>query len=277
MKLLAPSGAVFVAGQTLTIGISKSVQWWDPDVLVTYSGPLWELDPVEVKTRTRPARATTPLPPAVQQVFTQQGVTLAGMQGYLKANNLALIVSNNVTTRDRADRQQPFNLRVAGTATQTIGAPGKIYDISHLQIFQADLIRGIGGTASPNSGRRVIAQYMHDPNAKNPPLAGGPQASVAIAGDGSVAAFVPARRAVSWQLVAPTGTPVVRERYWITMQPGEVRVCGSCHGVNTRDQANQPPPVNQPEALRQLLTYFKAVGGTPPSVPTHFRIDRTAQ
>ena len=33
------------------------------------------------------------------------------------------------------------------------------------------------------------------------------------------------------------GTPVVRERYWITAQPGEVRACDGCHGVNTTNQA----------------------------------------
>jgi len=276
MKLLALSGGFFVAGQTLTAGISKSVQWWDPDVLVSYSGPLWELDPVEVRVRTRPVRSALPLAPAVQQVFAQQGVTLASMQTYLRSNDLALIVTNNVTTRDRADRQQPFNLRAPGAATQTLGAGGKIYDVAFLQLFQADLLRGMGGTASPRPGRRVLAQYVHDPKVRNPPVTGAPPASVAVAADGSTAAFVPARRAVTWQLLSPSGTPVVRERYWITLQPGEVRVCGSCHGVNTANQANQPPPANEPEALRQLLTWWKANGGRPPAAPAGFRLSRTA-
>jgi hypothetical protein len=91
-----------------------------------------------------------------------------------------------------------------------------------------------------------------------------------VGADGSVAAFVPARRALSWQLTSPDGTPVVRERYWITMQPGEIRECTSCHGINTRDQANQLAPANQPEALRQLLTYWKAL----PVVPSGFRLIR---
>jgi len=54
------------------------------------------------------------------------------------------------------------------------------------------------------------------------------------------------------------------------MQPGEIRVCTSCHGINTRDQANQVPPANQPEGLRQLLTYWKGR----PSVPSGFRVTR---
>ncbi|MGZ5441948.1 MAG: hypothetical protein ACXW5U_24685 [Thermoanaerobaculia bacterium] len=45
----------------------------------------------------------------------------------------------------------------------------------------------------------------------------------------------------------------MRERYWLTFQPGEVRVCSSCHGVNTRDQLGQAPPTQSPEALRALL------------------------
>ena len=73
-----------------------------------------------------------------------------------------------------------------------------------------------------------------------------PPGSVRLADDGSMAAFVPARRAVTWQLTDASGVPVVRERYWLTLQPGEVRVCASCHGVNTRDQAAQAPPTNPP-------------------------------
>ena len=38
-----------------------------------------------------------------------------------------------------------------------------------------------------------------------------------------MAAFVPARRAMTWQLTDPAGAPVVRERYWLTFQPGEIR------------------------------------------------------
>ncbi len=37
-----------------------------------------------------------------------------------------------------------FNLRVAGTNTQTIGAPGKVYDVAYMQFFQADQLRGFG-------------------------------------------------------------------------------------------------------------------------------------
>jgi hypothetical protein len=102
----------------------------------------------------------------------------------------------------------------------------------------------------------VIAQPLHE--GRNPANPGGPAGSVRIAPDGSTAAFVPARRALSWQTTDPAGKPVVRERNWVTFQAGEMRVCASCHGVNTRDQAGRLPPVNKPEALRALLAWWKA-------------------
>lgn len=190
-------------------------------------------------------------------------MNLAAFQASLKASGLALVVSRNVTTRDHADRQQPFNLHVAGSAAQTLGAGGKIYDVSHLQFFQADQIRGYGmrtATSVPAAGRRVLAQPLHDSAAvtSNPPNNTGPAGSVALGLDGSMAAIVPARRALTWQLTDPAGAAVVRERYWLTFQPGEIRTCTSCHGVNTIDQANRPAPTNKPEALRSLLQYWKS-------------------
>jgi hypothetical protein len=70
---------------------------------------------------------------------------------------------------------------------------------------------------------------------------------------------VPAGRALTWQTTDAQGTAVVRERNWITFQPGEVRVCASCHGVNSRDQAGRLAPQNRPEALRLLLKWWKTL------------------
>lgn len=251
----------WVADQPLTAGLSKLVTYWDPDVLVTYDGPLWELDPVEVRPRARPPRRVPLLEAPELQVFAQENVQLSALKSYLVAHDLALVVSHDVTTRDEADRQQPFNLRVAGTPTQTVGTPGKVYDVALLQFFQADQIRGVGGTASPYPGRRVLAQPLHTPGLPNPPNGSGVPGSVVLGSDGSMAAFVPARRALAWQLTDTAGTPVVRERYWLTFQPGEIRVCKSCHGVNQRDQAGRPPPDNAPEALVSLLGYWKQATG----------------
>lgn len=50
---------------------------------------------------------------------------------------------------------------------------------------------------------------------------------------------------------------MVRERYWLTSRPGDIRSCGGCHGANTRDQLNRPLPTNAPKALGELLSYLK--------------------
>lgn len=250
---LAANG-FYAAAAPLTNGIVETVSYWDPDVLVTYTGEFWELQPVEVRARPRPPAGTAALPTPEQAAFDQAGVAPAALRRYLEENDLALIVSRNVTTRDDFDRQQPFNLRVPG-GVQTIGAAGTIYDVAFMQLFQADLIRSLGGTDDPRPGRRVLAQPLHDPAAQNPVTAG-PPGSVTLAADGSAAAFVPAGRALSWQLTDGAGEGVVRERYWVTFQPGEMRVCTSCHGLNEFDQAGNGPPQNTPAALVQLLGWW---------------------
>ncbi len=265
--LTVQDGIYYKPDQFLTSGISKTIRYWDPDNLESYTGNLWELQPVEVRARTRPTKLTPVLGTPEQQVFSQAGVDVAQFQAYMRQNNLALIVSHNVTTRDDFDLQQPFNLRIPN-GTQTIGASGKIYDIKFLQLFQADQLRGLNGPASPDPGRRVIAQLLHDANALmlNPSPSAGPPSSVALGLDGSMAAFVPARRAMTWQLTDPSGVGVVRERFWLTFQPGEIRVCASCHGVNDKDQAGNPPPTNQPQALMTLLQRWKGVVNAPPAI-----------
>ncbi len=260
-----PQSRYWGPDENLTPGVTKSISYWANGAMLNYSGPLWELNPVEVRARPAPRAGKTPLGAPEQQVFTEEGVSVSDLEGYLRSNRLALVVSRNLTSRDHADRQQPFNLRVAGTATQTLGAEGKVYDIRYLQFFQGDQVRGFGLVRkqdSPRAGRRVLAQPLHESAALTSSLmaSAGPVGSVQLGDDGSMAAFVPAQRALTWQLTDPGGTPVVRERFWVTFQPGEIRTCASCHGVNERDQANQPAPVNKPEALRALLRHWKASG-----------------
>lgn len=244
------------AGTSLTGGITKSVSWWDPDTKKSYSGPLWELDPVEVVARTRPAmKVESAMAAPEKAILTEEGISETALRTWLKANNLALIVTRNQTARDRADKQQPYNLQVPG-GTKTVGNSGKVYDIAHYQILEADSVRGY--TSRP--GRRPIAQPMASTvTAKNVPNTSGPAGSVKIAADGSTAAFVPANRAVTWQTTDTVGTPIVRERVWITFQPGEVRVCASCHGINKTDQAGRAAPTNKPEALRALVRYWNTL------------------
>lgn len=271
-ELVSAGNGLWQAGDVVTTAISETVQFWDPDVLVTYSGPLWQWQPVEVRARPRPTRLTAQLPGPEANVFAAVNVEPDTLRAYLEANNLALLVSRNVTVRDDFDQQQPFNLRVPG-GVQTTGATGKVYDITHLQLFQADQLRGLRySSETPRAGRRVLAQYLHDPAAvaANIVVNNAPQSSVVVAADGSVAAFVPAQRALTWQLTDSDGTGVVRERNWITFQPGEIRVCGSCHGLSDKSQAGQNEPTNEPEALRTLLTHWQA-GQDPDATPVPTR------
>lgn len=260
IKELVQNGAYFEAATPLLpSAIEREIQYWDPDVMVSYNGPMWELSPVEIRSRPAPPVLTPALEAPETQVFADEGVSPAGFQAFLAERDLALVVSRDITTRDALDRQQPFNLRVPG-GVQTTGAGGLVYDVAYMQFFQGDQIRGIGGTADPNPGRRVLAQVMHDLPVTNPPSAG-PEGSVTLGLDGSMAAMVPARRAMSWHLTDPAAVPVVRERYWLTFQPGEIRVCASCHGLSSQDQTGAGVPTNPPEALRTLLQHWKAQNG----------------
>ncbi len=260
-QIVVGSNGYFVSGTNLTNGISKTISYWDPDQLVTYSGPLWEWQPVELRPQTRPAKRVPVIESPEQQIFTQANVNINELKAYLKKKKLGLIISRDVTSRDDQDQQQPFNLRVAGTNKQTTGASGKIYDVANFQIFQADQLRGMRRSdGEVIKGRRVLGQPMHDEMAvnMNPDSTGLPTGSVNIAEDGSVAAFVPAERAISWQTVDPASTPVVRERNWLTIQPGEIRMCPACHGVNDKSQSGATSPVNPPQALLKLLNHWKA-------------------
>jgi len=271
---LKQSGALWFADQPLTPGLSNNatgagvVQYVNGQ-LVTNTGALWEYEPVEVRSRSLPPVLANSVNGTEQQVFGEEGVDLALFQKYLRVNNLALIVSHNVTRRDRADRQQPFNLRIAGTTNvawgptnvAVLGAnPPKLYDIAHIQFLQADQRRAYtGGGTNPMPGRRVLATALHEPAADNVPDPSSVTGSVRLADDGSFAALVPARRAVTHQLLGTNNESVVKERYWLTYQPGEIRTCKNCHGINTADQTGaNGPPENKPQALRDLLQYWKA-------------------
>ena len=267
LKQLTFNGSYWVAGAALTPGISKSISYYDPDYLVNFSGDLWELDPVEVVARTRPnATAEGNLEAPEQAIFDELGIDVAVFRAWLKTNQIALVVSRDVTTRDDNDTLQPFNLAVAG-GVQTIGASGTIYSVAYIQFFQGDLLRSLdyGNDQDPRPGRRVLAQALHAPNLYNL-ASSGPIGSQPLALDGSMAAFVPGARALSWQTTDNQGAGVVRERYWLTFQPGEIRLCGSCHGLNAFDQAGSSSPQNEPEALRILLQYWQSFQGLQPEV-----------
>ncbi len=239
---------------------------------------LWELDPAEVRARTRPAAtAMEPVPAPEQQVFAEAGVDVQALRNFLREHELALISVRDTTRRDGFDKAQPFNLQVrradgtGGASSVKSASNATPFMVDHLQIFQADQVRGIKN--NPAEGRRVLAQPM-SPLAVNgvpvnpPATPGVAKGSMRVhAGDGSVAAIVPARRALTWQLIDSQnpGDPkrgtdgIVRERFHISFQPGEVRVCANCHGVSDKDQtgALHDNIANPPLALRQLLEHIK--------------------
>ena len=245
-----------------TNGINGSATFFAGGKTVTYTGKMWELDPVEVTSRNSVNATTSVIDPIEATTFAAAGVNVTLFQNDLRAKNEALIVSRNMTVRDDADKQQPFNLKVAWSNTQTIANAGKLYTIGWFQILQADLLRGLNGSANPLltplPGRRVIPTPMHDALADNVLAPGAPAGSVKIGNDGSMAAVVPARRALTWQMLDNDAakTSVVKERYWVTFQPGEIRTCANCHGLNDKDQAGNLRPQNQAQALQALLAFW---------------------
>ncbi|MBM3288610.1 MAG: hypothetical protein FJY92_00520 [Candidatus Hydrogenedentes bacterium] len=246
----------FVPGARLNPGgINGHVSYFENSGYrpVQYDGPMWELQPVEVVGRLRPAARITPLPDIESEILATELGGDAGVQelrDYLAANELALVVSRDVTMR--ADEQQDIDLKVAGSSHLHAEAGATPKDIKWLQFFDGQQLRGYA-----SNGRRILARPIDD--ALNPASGGAPAGAVRIAEDGSAAAFVPARRAMTWQTTEPDGTAVVRERMWVTFNAGEIRVCTNCHGINKVDVFGNPPPTNSPQALVDLLDWWKAL------------------
>jgi hypothetical protein len=162
LKAFAPNGQYFTPHTTLTNGITETISFWSPDNLITYTNVvMWELQPKEIKATTRPtATRESPLPQPESQILSEEGVTPQALRDFLLENDLALIISRNITSRDKQDHQQPTNLKVANSSTRNTPHEGHIYEVARLQIFQGDLIRGYGGLSEPTPGRRVIAQPL---------------------------------------------------------------------------------------------------------------------
>jgi len=257
---LTSNGALFTTNQLLTPGIAANSIYWDGPTLVTNGATMWELQPVEVRARSVPTPVKSGVASIEQQVFVNENVDLPTFQADLAARNLALVISRNVARRDVADKQQPYNLRVPGGAS-AIANSGKIYDITHLQYLQADYLRGYTyGTPDIQPGRRVLATPLHDSTSFNVPSSqpNAPLGGIELMSDGSQAAIVPANRAVTWQLTGTNNNDsIVKERYWISFRPGEVRTCANCHGINAKDQLGNPPPSNPPLALQALLRLWR--------------------
>ncbi len=256
----------------MTAGFTNRATYWSPDEQITQTNILWEFDPVEVMARTRPAPFAVPVPDPELAAFAQAGVNVSNFQSYLATHELALIVSRDVTTRDHADHLQPVqspssqqrapNHRRAGQSLRCPMAPAfpgrpiaRIEPrLSGQSAARPPRARAI--PARPGGGSRIRRRNA-------------PQGAVQVGPDGSTAALVPARRAMTWQLTDTNGTGVVRERYWLTFAAGEIRSCTSCHGINVEDQADVPAPTNTPLALVVLLNYWKTNVTVQPTVVTN--------
>lgn len=258
-QLVPGPGGYLVPGARLIDPIEETVSYFDngPYRQITYSGPMWELQAVEVRTHAAPPSAPIESLPAIEESILAEELGgeagVAALRAYLESNNLALVVSRDVTVR--GDEQQDYNLKVAWSDHVSAESGVTPKEIGYLQFFEGKLLRGYD-----RPGRRVLARPMDA--AVNPTDNGAPEGSVRIGDDGSMAAFVPAGRALSWQTTEADGTPAVRERYWLTFQPGEIRACTNCHGLNNTDVFDRPPPMNEPQALRDLLQWW-VNGGTP--------------
>lgn len=266
LKVLKEENGLFVPDSALFPNpMTKAVSYYQPDFLKRYDGQLWETFPVEVVARSKPNTTVGNLPTVEADVFAAENVDVENFKKFLDENNLALIVTHDVTSRDKADFQQPFNLKVFGSEKQTLSSDfeegQKIYEVAYMQIFQGDQVRGFDpNRPNPIPGKRVVAMPLHDKTAmRYNPSSTGPAGSMNVAEDGSVAALVPAGRSLTWQLTEKEGEAVVRERIWMSFQKGEVRVCSSCHGENTLNQAGLPSPQNTPNALTNLLQHLKTI------------------
>jgi hypothetical protein len=175
LKLMtAGSGSFLTAGANLTAGINETVNWWSPDIAVSYTGELWELSPVEVRVRScaaEPGRtnAWRPRATGLRQLPASAKSTF---RRYLRQQGLGVLSVRNNTHRDKADRQQPFRLRVPG-GVQTAPGSGTLYDIVHFQAVQGDQVRGIGGTViahtRPPRGAALPARHCcHQPEPAEP-------------------------------------------------------------------------------------------------------------
>src|SRR5262249_49154196 len=188
LTTLTNFNGVYTNAQLLTPGLTNLASYWSGTTLVTHTNGLWELQPVEVVSRPVPPRQTSSVAAVEMQVLAEEGVPLADLQAWLRSNDLALVVSRNVTARDRADREQPFNLRVpGGVQTLATNNNGQVYDIAYIQFYQADQLRGLTyGTTNPVAGRRVLASPMHEATALafNVPTPNGPAGSTRLGPDG---------------------------------------------------------------------------------------------
>src|ERR1051326_8187356 len=98
LKFLVFTNGFYTPGPSLTPGLTNVASYWSPDILITQTNLLWELDPVEVIARQRPAPSTEQIPGPELAAFATANVSVGKFQDYLRTHQLALLVSRDVTT-----------------------------------------------------------------------------------------------------------------------------------------------------------------------------------
>ena len=195
IKFIIDSGTpgVYRAGANLTAGITRTASYYTPDVLVTYSGPLWELSPVEVRAVPAPPSTRWVLKPPEQQLFDTAGINLDTFRDYLRERDLGVIVMRNVT-RPMPRRAAALNLRVPEALPRARPAhSGARYRRDAVRA--ADQIAGSPTAPTRRRGTSARALFARQRRTgANPTQPGVAAGSRRIASDGSVALFV--RRAV---------------------------------------------------------------------------------
>ena len=73
-----------------------------------------ELEAVEVRPRPRSASVTSNLEAPGYPIFNQERVAQAELVAVAEGYKLALLITRDQTSRDRADHEQPINLAVKG-------------------------------------------------------------------------------------------------------------------------------------------------------------------
>ena len=266
LRTMKFNGKVYEPGEYLTNGISCDVSYVNPrssfDDIIDIHESYWEMDAVEVVARPRPQAQKSDLGKIEREVFEQENVSLDTFTTYMRLHRLALLISRDLRQRDPQDKQQAFSLELEEDRQRLHDDSAKKRLIARFEVFEANPARTYKKDGVQLNGCRSIAVPIFSS------LIGGSATevrfkqvlptSVPIEDDGSVALFVPAKRALSWQ-TSFTGEAVVCERYWVNFANGEIRTCARCHGENDRATAlSQAMPTNSPKALRGLLHQWKA-------------------
>ena len=239
LKLLGFDGLARLGSTQLTPGIFKTLQWWARQLISTTGR--WGLGR---RVRPRAVHRRDAHPRRARAAVAGGGERRSGPRGY-RAATTPLIVGRDVTTRDRNDRQQPFNLPSGQRSPDGRGA-GAGHDLAPATL-QGDLLRGLTFRSARSRRETRDPQPMHDALAEEPPESDGSSRERQIGPDGSMRRSCRAR-ALS-QTVDAQGAPSSA-----TGSPCRARSAPARRAMACRAPTSSRPPTNTPVALNRLLS-----------------------